>query len=286
MKHDDPILRQWYIRARVAVSRRLGKGIPVELAREPYLVVPVLGQSNAHGAGLGLDREGLDKPHPLVHQWASSGRSKGTVVAGCDPLFHELPSKAVGFGSTFGRYLADATGRPVLLVPCARGDTSLVPKNGHTWDPADRKTRVNLYRKAIRAIDQATAVGPGGRVVCVLWHQGESDVPLMSGALYAEKLDTVIDDLRNRYGSNVVFIVGQMVPEEIENGEVNYRAIDAAHADTPNRRRLTAFVPGPRASYNPNEMIHYNASGQRELGRRMWLAFQSLDDLISAGGTG
>lgn len=276
MEHDDPILRQWYIRSRIAVSRRLGKGIPVELAREPYLVVPVLGQSNAHGAGTGLDRSGADRPHPLVHQLASSGRDKGSVVAGCDPLFHELPSKAVGFAPAFARCLADATGRPVLLVPCARGDSSFTPKNGHTWDPADRRTRVNLYRKAIKAIEKALTIGQGGVVVCVLWHQGESDVPLMSGQAYAAKVDSLIDDLRSRYGAELPVVIGQMVPEEIKNGDENYRAIDAAHADTPNRRPFTAYVEGPRDSHNVDETIHYNASGQRELGLRMWRAYEKL----------
>jgi len=276
MEHDDPLLRQWYIRARVGVIRRLGKGIPVEPATTPYLVVPVLGQSNAHGAGVGLDRDGADRPHPLVHQYASSGRDKGRVVAGCDPLFHEIPSKAVGFAPEFGRRLADATGRPVMLVPCARGDTSFAPKNGHTWDPSDRRARVNLYRKAIKAIDKARAWGPGGEVVCVLWHQGESDVPLMSATAYAAKLDSLIDDLRRRYGADLPVVIGQMVPEEIEHGHANYRNIDAVHAGTPARKPRTAYVEGPRDSHNVNEMIHYDAVGQRDLGRRMWEAYQCL----------
>lgn len=284
MQHDDPLLRQWYIRARTAISRRRGKGIAVEPSREPYLVVAVLGQSNAHGAGLGLDRSGADRPHPLVHQAASSGADKGAIVSGCDPLFHELPSKAVGFAPTFARQMADATGRPVLLVPCARGDTSFVPKNGHTWDPADRRTRVNLYRKAIKAIDSATAAGPGGTLACVLWHQGESDVLLMAGDAYAAKLDSVIDDLRNRYGAQLPILVGQMVPEEIETGHDNYRAIDRAHAETPRRRPNTAYVEGPRDSYNPGELIHYNAAGQRELGLRMWRAYQMLDGSTASPG--
>lgn len=268
---DSPLLKRWVLNAWLAVSRRRGRGIPVTASDRPYHVVAVLGQSNAQGAGVGLDRVGLDAPHPLVHQWPSSGRSRGTIVSGADPLFHDIPSKAVGFASTFAREMATANGCPVLLVPAALGDTSFASKNGHTWDPADATTRVNLYRRALRAIDGALASRPGNQLVAILWHQGESDVPLTPAPRYAEKLDSLIVGLRDHYGTDVPFLIGQMVPEEIESGHGNYPLIDAAHRDAVNRHANVAYVAGPRDSYNSDtEKIHYNASGQRELGRRFW----------------
>jgi hypothetical protein len=278
MPNNDTVLRRTYLRALIAVMRRRGTGIPVEPPAESYLVVAVLGQSNAQGAGLPLDRDHLDAPHPNVHQFACSGRSKGSIVSGCDPLFHYVPSKAVGFAPSFARLLADATGRAVLLVPTALGDTSITPKNGMTWDPADFAARLNLYREAVASIYAALNTRPGNRLVAILWHQGESDVPLTTAAVYATKLDALIDDLRSHYG-DVPFLIGQLVPEEIETGDPNYAAIDRVHADTPNRRACVAYVPGPRASYNSEgEKIHYNAAGQRGMGRRMWCAYQALLD--------
>lgn len=272
---DATWLKQLELHARLAVARRRGRGVPVPTAAQPYDVVAVLGQSNAHGAGVGLDRGGLDAPHPDVHQWPSSGRSKGTIVSGADPLFHDTPSKAVGFGSTFAKELTAATGRPVLIVPAALGDTCFAPKNGYTWDPSDSKTRVNLYRRALRAIDGALGTRPGNRLVAILWHQGESDVPLTPSAAYTVKLDSLIDGLRGRYGADLPFLIGQMVPEEIESGHPNYVEIDAVHRDTAKRRNRVVYVPGPRKSYNSeSELIHYNAAGQRELGRRLWAAYR------------
>jgi hypothetical protein len=67
-----------------------------------------------------------------------------------------------------------------------------------------------------------------------------------------------------------------MVPEEMEVSHKDYASIDAVHADTPNRRAATAFVPGPRGCTNSAEDRHYNAEGQRELGRRMWVAYQQM----------
>lgn len=268
--------RNLEVRAKDVVKRRLGTGLPVEPFTEPYLVVAVMGQSNAHGAGVGLDRDGLDKPHPRVHQWASSGRSKNTLVAGCDPLFHEVPSKAVGFATTFARSLADDTGRPVLLVPYARGDSAFARVNGISWDPADRAARVNLFWNALARIESGLALVPGNSLAAVLWHQGESDVPLTPGPVYAQKLDSVIDTVRGRFGE-VPFVIGQMVPDEIESAHPDYPVIDAVHRDTPRRRGSVVYVPGPRGLYNSEtEKIHYNAAGQRELGRRMWASFANM----------
>lgn len=259
------------------VKRRIAaKGVPVDPPSKPYLIVPILGQSNAFGMGLPLDREGADKPHPMVHQWANSGPSKNTVILGADPLLHETPARRVGFGVTFGKALADATNRAVLLVPCARGDTSFHPKNGYTWDIADTATRRNLYREATRSIDAALASHPGSTVAVVLWHQGESDVPLMDGPTYQRKLDALFDDLRARYGSDTPIILGGMVPEEMERSGKDYPVINAVHEDTPRRKPRTAFVPGHRDSFNSDIDRHYNAEGIRAMGRDMWLAYQHI----------
>ncbi len=47
------------------VKRKLASpGTPVDPPASPYLVVPILGQSNAFGMGIGLDPGGLDRAHP------------------------------------------------------------------------------------------------------------------------------------------------------------------------------------------------------------------------------
>lgn len=272
---DSPLHLQLLVEAKCVVKRLLApRGVPVDPPETPYLVVPILGQSNAFGMGVGLDPDGLDRPHPRVHQWAMCGRSKNTAVLARDPLLHEIPGKGVGFGMTFARNLADATGRTVLLIPGARGDTSFTPKNGYTWDPADTRTRVNLYRRAVSAIDTVLRRYPGSEVAVVLWHQGETDVPLMSGPDYQAKLDSTFNDLRSRYGSDLPILLGQMVPEEMELSHKDYSAINAVHQDTPNRLAHTAFIPGSRNCINGGVDRHYNAVGQRRMGQDMWTAYR------------
>lgn len=280
---DVATWRRLAFEAKSAVKRRVARrGVPVDPPPLPYLVVPILGQSNAFGMGKGLDLAGADRPHPRVHQYAMSGPDRHRVILAVDPLMHEIPGYGVGFGTTFGRRLALETGRHVCLVPGARGDTSFAPKNGYTWDPTDTTTRVNLYRNGVAAIDAVLAQYPGSTVAAVLWHQGESDVPLTSGPVYQEKLDLVIDDLRSRYGSGTPVVLGGMVPEEMERSNKDYSAIHAVHADTPNRHPRATFVPGPRGHVNGRpagdpdgvEDRHYDAVGQRLLGEAMWAAFR------------
>ncbi|MCT7660900.1 sialate O-acetylesterase [Mycobacterium deserti] len=274
---DGPLWRQALIEAKCVVKRRIApKGTPVDAPERPYLVVPVLGQSNAFGMGVGLDLEGPDRPHPRVHQWAMCGPSKGTAVLAVDPLIHEIPAKGVGFATTFAKHLTEETGRAVLLIPGARGDTSFTPKNGYTWDPADTGTRVNLYRRAVRAIDRVLAQYPGSEVPVVLWHQGETDVPLMSGPDYQVKLDSLFHDLRSRYGADLPVLLGQMVPEEMELSHKDYSAINAVHGDTPNRLSRTAFISGSRNCINGGADRHYNAVGQRRMGHDMWDVYRRM----------
>jgi hypothetical protein len=283
---DSPLWRRLLVEVKCAVKRRRApRGQSVAAPEHPYLVVAVLGQSNAFGMGVRVDVAGVDQAHPLVHQWAMCGPSEGTAVLAADPLLHETPSRGVGFGMTFAKSLACETGRTVLLIPGARGDTSFAPKNGYTWDPADTHTRVNLYRKAVEAIDAALAGYPDSRVVAVLWHQGETDVPLTPAPAYQSRLDALIQDLRERYGADVPFLVGQMVPEEMERSDKDYSAINAVHAGIANRVPRTAFIEGQRAAYNSETDRHYSAEGQRSLGGAMWSAYRAMcvDELARYG---
>ena len=67
-----------------------------------------------------------------------------------------------------------------------------------------------------------------------------------------------------------------MVPEEMELSGKDYSAVNAVHVHTPDRHRLTAFVPGRRGCINGGADRHYNAVGQRRMGHDMWTAYQEM----------
>jgi len=193
------------------------------------------------------------------------------VVAASDPLLHQQKATGVGFGMTFAKLHAGATGRPVLLVPVARGSSGFHPADGFTWDRHDISGAFNLYDFAGDQLAAALATHPENRLAGILWHQGENDARNPDG--YAAKLDALIAGLRARFGM-APFILGQMSPDrmaEVAEEVPGYRVVDAVHRDTPNRHPAVSFVEAPAGMFNSEtEKIHFNAAGQRELGRRYY----------------
>ncbi|QTJ65864.1 fibronectin type III domain-containing protein [Rhodococcus sp. ZPP] len=263
---------------------------PVDLAVNPhdvgYDVWAVLGQSNT-GSGVGLDVTYIDTTDGRIDQYANSSSSTyfGKIVKGVDPLMHQGGLGGVGFAMTFAKNYLGAVppNRRVLLVPCGRGSTGFAPSGGFTWDPADTTTSVNLFNLAVQQISSAlAAAGPNARLVGVLWHQGENDSGDTTVAnAYAGHFDTLIDTIRTLFGKpDLPFILGQMTPDRMAEhvaalgSASGYPIVNAAHIDTPRRKARTAFAYGPAGYYNAeNEKIHYNAAGQRILGRRYFDAY-------------
>ena len=244
-----------------------------------YDVFLVAGQSNALGAGVGYDHI-LDAPHPSVHQFAGSGRNKDRVLIGEYPFWHHTRAPGVGFGQTFGKLHAEATGRPVLLVPAARGESGFYPHGGYTWDLEDVTGASNLYRFAVWQLYIAITANPANVLRGILWHQGEADTWHLNQDEYAKKLDTLIKGFRSEFGT-APFILGQMSPDRMKDGFAEgitgYPLIDAAHRDTPNRMPMTAFVEAPSGMFNSDaDKLHFSAAGQRELGRRYYDAYRRL----------
>lgn len=181
----------------------------------------------------------LDQPHARVDQLAGRGATFAQVVHASEPLLHPVEmGHRIGFGLTFGKLWAEThpEGRRVLLVPCGKGGIGFQPASGHTWNRHDTRTPFNLYRFAVAQIEAALATGANNRVVGFLWHQGETDT-------------------------------------EPGARDLLHRTARRAHRRPPR----TAFVPGPLGCYNSEvDTIHYNAVGQRELGRRYFAAAQRL----------
>lgn len=250
-------------------------GRRVKPSESGYDVFLVAGQSNALGAGAGQDNV-LDAPHRNVHHLAGSGRNAGNILAGEHPFWHHTRAPGVGFAQTFGKLHTEATDRPVLIVAAARGEAGFHPDGGMTWDPADTSGATNLYTFAVKQLYIAITANPANVLRGVLWHQGENDSRHLDEAAYADRLDTLIAGLRSEFGM-VPFVLGQMSPDRMAEHGGGYPGIDAAHRNTPSRVPLTAFVKAPTGMYNSEaEKIHFNAAGQRELGRRYYEEYRRL----------
>ena len=218
--------------------------------------------------------EPITKDRNFVGTFSSSGEK----VIGKDPFETVLPEGdqkvcGVGPGRTFGRLLAEANpDRVVGLIPCAVGGTSIaawMPGGVDDWDP-------NNYPYDF-AIKKAREAQKSGKIVAVLWHQGENDAGKQTEN-YLEKLRTVIQNFRRelQLGDDVPFIAGDMAsfyPERL-----------SAHIDIVDNALEVLATEDPTFRYvhtkdlkHRGDNLHYDTASQHELGKRYFEAYQQFN---------
>lgn len=242
-----------------------------------FLVVPIMGQSNAVGAALDGDAS-VDTTDSRVFQYAMSGTRVGQIIPATRNLFHPPGVGGFGFGLPLGKLIAADTDKPVLLVPLAKSGTLFESSGTYvdTWKPggAPLAGGLRLYDDMAKPGLEAAlaAAGPFARLYMVAWMQGESDGAVgTSQAAYTADLDLLIDTFRADFSAtDVPFVLGPMVAEGLIYG--TRPAIQAAHMSTPVRKERTAWFHGPRDAYRENpagtaDFTHYDAEGQRIIAR-------------------
>jgi len=136
----------------------------------------------------------IDTPDPriLVRQTVFNGRlahEAGSIKLANDPVQAHAVNSGVAPAMGFARYYADnilANGRKLLLVPYARGATSLVGDNA-SWNKNASTPVYPLYSEMIAgALDALSKGGAGSKIVGFLWCQGESDTQNASEAAYPD----------------------------------------------------------------------------------------------------
>ena len=236
-----------------------------------YDIILVAGQSNTH-YGYGYDST-FDATHKDVFQLARFELDE-EIIPAAEPLHHHSKKDScVGFALTFAKlyvqeYLQNE--RKVLIIPCGLAGSSFMKGD---WNPGD-----HYYEDAVNRTKHTLRNNPGSRLSAILWHQGESDD---QNPAYKESLDGMIQQMRIDLGlENVPFILGGMVPYWVEQNESLIAVADII-SETPNRL--------PHCGYaNPNypfvieklvdeeDQVHYDSNGQRELGRRYFIAYREL----------
>lgn len=235
----------------------------------------IVGQSNTC-SGKGLDPS-LDKAHPRIKQLGRHDGKNFQIIPAVDPLDHHYRvPESIGFAMTFAReYVCDQLGkeRNVLLIPAALNDTGFKDMR---WRPGD-----DLYNDAVFRTNEILKRYQGSRIKGFLWHQGEKDV---GNPLYTTQLDSMIRQLRRDIdqdnANEIPFILGGMVPNWVD-ARLERRDQECLIRDTPQRVDRTAFVDPRypctiRKKRFKEDKIHYDAEGQRELGRRYYKAYRQL----------
>ena len=227
-----------------------------ETPRDLSLVL-LIGQSNMAGRGI---IEPQDKvPIPGVFKLDAESQ----WVAAIDPLHFDKPKVAgVGLGREFARSLVKARpGVQIGLIPAAVGGTSL-----DQWKPGGE-----LYNQALARLRVAQK---SGKLVAILWHQGESDSSKIERASsYAIKWVAMMKQLRVDAGAPNVPIVAGEIGEYLHR---TYANIVNQQIDSLPRlldHVATAPVNGLVAK---SDGLHFDSASQREFGRRYAAAFFTL----------
>lgn len=260
------------------------------------LLVLLAGQSNMSGRGYAEPDDLTPIPNLLMirpdgkwqlaiepitkdRDFIGTFQASGEKVIGDDPFETVLPVGdqkvcGVGPGRTFGRLLAEANpDRIVGLIPCAVGGTSIaawMPGGIDDWDSSNYP-----YDNAIKKAREAQK---SGKIVAVLWHQGENDAGKKTEN-YLEKLRTVVQNFRRdlQLGKEVPFIAGDMAsfyPESISSHiDIVDHALEVLAAEDPSFR----YVHTKDLTHR-GDQVHYDTASQHELGRRYYEAYQQFSE--------
>jgi hypothetical protein len=134
--------------------------------------------------------------------------------------------------------------------------------------------------------ERATNAAAYGVIKGVLWHQGEYNAnsnsnPSPEPNLYAPRLQALVDNLRRDLGvPGLPFVCGKLVPGYNFTGDP--ATVEAALADLPNQRFNTDCVDNAGLTPRPDQLIHFDAASQRELGRRYAAKMLLIDSVAAA----
>ena len=269
-------------------------------AQRTFDVYILAGQSNADGRGLEsdiLDSPLLDNPSNAIISYLNpaetvNGVSDGDVssngfqnlAAGFsvapgergESLDLGVPSGENYFGLelSFANAIGGATGstNDVAIIKVTRGGTNL--RNEWRAPTAEDPTGGFLYEALIghvnESLDQLTADGDQANVQGFLWHQGESDSGNTTNINnYPGLFTDLVDGVRDNFGDDIPVALGELAPNRPGNTVQFNDTIQTL--DDPNSSEFisgVSVVSSAGLTTPANDLTHFDANGQIELGER------------------
>jgi sialate O-acetylesterase len=171
------------------------------------------------------------------------------------------PPPNVGLEYFFASELVAATGRPVGLVPCALGSTTMAD-----WDPAGlAQGEHSLYGNLIHRLRRA-----GGHTRGVLWYQGESDALSPAVGQFRTAFLHFIDCLRRDSGIPdlpVIYVQMARVCLEKQSGASGWDRVRELQRTMASERPNLWVVPA--VDLPLDDYIHVGEAGHERLGHRL-----------------
>jgi hypothetical protein len=292
------------------LTARSAFGEDVAEAALARLVRPLLvaGQSNAQGVNLeaaealtyvtadeGVFMLGNDDVWKVAYEPLDDCTDQVDTV-GIDPGGGAVPCVAMGnsgvsMGVALGNALTAAVGDEVLLIPAARGGSSLVGNDvpPRDWEPlAPRESPDRLFGSAVRRWRLAEALGATTASGALVWYQGESETTSTRYPLFQVRTDTVLDAFTEEIDAPILFVqLSRYVPTESEDPELRnllYQQVRERQRAMETGSVTLAGAASPTAEPGRYLVVthdlpmfdrnHLSPAAQIELGRRVALAFR------------
>jgi hypothetical protein len=225
-----------------------------------------IGQSNCEGNGIPLDLV-YDYPDPRILNYSPGTEtySNKLILAEYNLLNiqGQRATTRISFALTFAKQvLLENNTRPLVLLSCALGNTGFSSNHWKVGDP--------LYNTTVNHVNSFLSLYPGSVLKGILWHQGERDHDnIYPAESYQANLEAMILGMRTQItnAANCPFVCGNYSP-----GWSSFSSLKSDMEDVNFQltRRLpyTGNVLSTGLEGNFNDVIHFSAASQRELGRR------------------
>ncbi len=171
----------------------------------------------------------------------------------------------VGPGRTFGRLMLEKfPDKEVGLIPASIGGTPVaawLPGGKDNWSDAyPYDDSIILAKEAMKC----------GKIVAVLWHQGESDAA-ENTENYKDKLKTVISNFRKDLDiPDVPFILGGL--GDFLNPQWPTAEYNRIIMETASEMPYCGFVSA-KGLTDRGDSLHFDTASQHEFGKRYWQEF-------------
>jgi sialate O-acetylesterase len=171
------------------------------------------------------------------------------------------PIGGVGPGIYFAKHIFDKTGRPVALLPCALGGSTI-----EQWDPSGKSLGdSSLYGATINKINLV-----GRNIKGILWWQGESEALAFKTETYEDRFLNLIDSFRKDIGNpELPIIYVQIGKFNIRDSVMDreWEKIREIQRDILIKRNNVFMVTG--IDLPLDDCIHSSTEGQKKVGRRI-----------------
>jgi len=225
--------------------------------KENFHLFLLIGQSNM--AGRGTVEPSDQEAHPCVLAFTKENEWDYAR----DPLHFDKPIAGVGLGRTFGLKVAETQPDVTVgLIPCAVGGSSIT-----AWVPGGfhDQTKSHPYDDMLKRCEIALKAGT---LKGILWHQGEGDSNSKRAPQYEQRLNELIDRLRQELDAeDVPFFIGQLGQFEERPWNEHRKQVDAAQQNIAKEQPLVFFISSDDLGHRGDE-VHFNAEAYREFGRR------------------